>query len=118
MVGPYGFAHRACHQLTSLILASSHLGNGQLVCHWCTIENQFDLSRCIISYVNKHVAERVRCLMQVYFFISLIVENQRMSYAVTINIDNKDTRFTRKSKGFLKVLFLPQKNTWFENDVP
>ena len=41
------------------------------------------------------------------FFISLFVENRRMSYAVAMNIDNTDTRFTRKSQGFLQVLFLP-----------
>ena len=39
-----------------------------------------------------------------------------MSYAVAMNIDNTDNRFTRKSRGFLKVLFL-RKNIWFENAV-
>ena len=34
-----------------------------------------------------------------------------MSYAVAMNIDNTDTRFTRKSLGFLQVLFLPEKKT-------
>ena len=42
-----------------------------------------------------------------FFFTSLIVENRRMSYAVAKNIDNTDTRFTRKSGGFFQVLFLP-----------
>ena len=32
-----------------------------------------------------------------------------MYYAVAVNIGNIDTRFTRKSRGFLQVLFLPQK---------
>ena len=32
-----------------------------------------------------------------------------MSYAVAMNIDNTDTRFTRKSLGFLQVLILPEK---------
>ena len=41
------------------------------------------------------------------FFISLTVENLTMSYAVAMNIDNTDTRFARKSRGFLQVLFLP-----------
>ena len=42
-----------------------------------------------------------------------------MSYAVAMNIDtcNTDTGFTRKSLGFLQVLFLPEKNTWFKNAV-
>ena len=41
-----------------------------------------------------------------------------MSYAVAMNIDNTDTRFTRKSLGFLQVLFLQEKkNTRFENAV-
>ena len=29
----------------------ARLGNGQLVRRWCVIENQFDLSRCIIGHV-------------------------------------------------------------------
>ena len=48
----------------------------------------------------------------------IIVENRRMSYAVAMNIDNTDTCFTRKSPGYLQVLFLPLKNIWFENAVP
>ena len=45
------------------------------------------------------------CLMRVFFSISHIFDNQRMSYAVAMNIDSTDTRFTRKSGGFLQVLF-------------
>ena len=60
-----------------------------------------------LTCVNKHLAERSICLMWIYFFISLIVENRGMSYAVAMNIDNTGTHFTRNSRGFLQILFLP-----------
>ena len=61
-----------------------------------------------LTCVNKQVAERVSMFnVSLLFFISFIVENRRMSYAVAMNIDNTDTRFTRKSRRFLQVLFLP-----------
>ena len=53
-----------------------------------------------LTCVNKLLAERVNMFdvsLLFYFFILLIVEIRRMSYAVAMNFGNTDTRFTRKS---------------------
>ena len=42
-----------------------------------------------------------------FTFLFHILLKIGMSNAVAININNTDTRFTRKSRGFLHVLFLP-----------
>ena len=59
-------------------------------------------------------------LMWVYFSVSILAENRRMSYAVTMNMDNTDTSLTwkkkkkKKKRESLQILPLAYKNGGFK----
>ena len=76
-----------------------HPWNGQLVRRRCTIENQFDLYRRTSWHLKTNTRRTgLLSLMWVYIFISILAVNRRMSYALAMNLDNRDTSITWKKK--------------------
>ena len=71
-----------------------------------------------LACVNKHVAERVSMFnVGLLFFISLFVENRRMSYAVAMNILIQTLVLQENPEDFSWYYFCCKKHTRFENAV-
>ena len=58
-----------------------------------------------MTCINKHATGRVtKFNVSLYFFISILAVNRRMTYAVAMNMDNADTSITWKNRGSLQIL--------------
>ena len=58
-----------------------------------------------LTCINKQATGRVtKFNVSLYFFISILAVNRRMSYAVAMNMDNADTSITWKNRGSLQIL--------------
>ena len=58
-----------------------------------------------LTCINKQATGRVtKFNVSLYFFISILAVNRRMSYAVAMNMDNADTSITWKNQGSLQIL--------------